>query len=208
MSQEDQQLDENAKATLDETRESEDNGESVDEFAELFADDGDEDAPVSREEYNRLLKGTKKLASELGRIKTTKVEKKEEVKATQVASDVNPVLKSLYFKQNPEAQEIWEEVEREAKNLGKDPFALYESSSYFKGEAKARFSEKSEQAENKSKIQAPSSQANFGGNMEAIYKLDDEAQATAIRNMSSKDYAKWKEFLKGKSSSGTSLLQM
>jgi hypothetical protein len=204
MSQEDQQLDENGMPTLDETRNSDDNGESADEFADLFADDGDEDAPVSREEYNRLLKGTKKLATELGRIKTTKVEKKEEA---PIAGDVNPVLKSLYFKQNPEAQEVWEEVVREAKSLGKDPFALYEGSSYFKGEAKARFSEKSEQVENKNKLQAPSSNASFGSNMEAIYRMDDESQAAAIRSMSSKDYTKWKDHLRSKSS-GSSLLQL
>jgi len=48
------------------------------------------------------------------------------------------VLKGLYFKVNPEAEKIWDKVEADAKELGKDPFVLYESTDFYKGEAKAK----------------------------------------------------------------------
>lgn len=151
MPNDDQQLEGTVETTPVEKRESEDTSEDLNLFDD--SDDSSEDAPVSRKEYENLKKGAQKLATELGRLK------KEGVKPTE--SEVKPepssVIKNLYFKANPEAVEIWDEVEKEAKNLGKDPFDLYEGSSYFKGEAKARAEVKAEEEENKAKIARPSS---------------------------------------------------
>lgn len=157
MSQEDLRQTENEEqsSTLNEERESEDTSD----FADLFSDEESEEMPT-REEYNRLLKGTQKLATELGRLKKqstqteVKTEAKQEVRSA--SPEANPVLKNLYLKANPEAELIWDEVEKEAKMLGKDPFTLYENSSYFKGEAKARADAKSEDMSNISKIGKPS----------------------------------------------------
>lgn len=104
------------------------------------------------QEQSRLKKGVAKFFSEKGK----KEEKKTE-KPTTVPSGTSPVLKALYLKQNPEAQEVWDEVEKEAAALKKDPFELYESSSYFKGEAKAKAEAKRVEEESKSKIAKPSS---------------------------------------------------
>ena len=125
------------------------------EFDSLFADDNStEEAPVSREEFERLRKGVAKYFSEQG---TKKEETKVEPQEQTGPQPINPVLKSLYFKSNPEAELVWQTVEQEAKKLRKDPFELYEGSSYFKGEAKAKAEQKKVEEENKSKISNPSS---------------------------------------------------
>lgn len=135
--------------TTDETRESEDASEDL---ASLFEDDSQADAPVTRDELKRLEKGIKKIASMVGRTKAETPKEKTEVK------EGGSVLKNLYFKANPEAQIIWDEVVREAKALGRDPYELYEGSSYLKGEAKARTEAKAEEERNKAKVEKPSTQ--------------------------------------------------
>ena len=124
---EDQSFDENEESTLDEERESE-----------------EAPAPVTREEFEHLKKGVQKMATDVGREKKPEQDKPKD-EPTVVETVTNPVIKNLYFKANPEAQEIWDEVTNEATKLGKDPFELYEGSAYFKGEAKARSEAKAEE---------------------------------------------------------------
>jgi hypothetical protein len=194
MSQEDPRLDENGTPTLDQERESEDTADLEALFAE--ADDRDEDEPVTREEIERWRKGTQKLASELGRLRAEKsAVKTEGAKVQESTSGINPVVKNLYFNANPEAREIWEDVEKEAKNLGKDPFDLYENSSYFKGEAKARFAEKSEREENKGKLTKPSGGA-YGSTSRIPFEsidLENPEHAKYLRNNPKirAEYSKW-----------------
>jgi hypothetical protein len=168
MQSEDQQLDENAEATLDETRESENASEDLDS---LFEEDSQEDETpedkVKRleDKIARIEKGVKKLATDKGR------EQKE--KPTEVKENTeNPVIKNLYFKANPEAQDIWDEVTNEAKKLGRDPFELYEGSTYFKGEAKARADAKAEEEKNKAKVNKPSSDVEFSKNIASVKEED------------------------------------
>lgn len=78
---------------------------------------------------------------------------------------ISPVIKNLYFKNFPEAAEIWSEVEQAAKDTGKDPFELYESSKYFQGEAKARYEVKQSENAAKHKIETPSGLIT-GGNID------------------------------------------
>lgn len=134
--------------------------ESEDALEELFKSDDDsqdeledsEKVKKLEERLGNIEKGVKKYFSEQGRKKEEpKQKKREDIPQT------NSVLRTLYFDKFPETKEVWEEVEKEAKLLGKDPFELYESSSYFKGEAKARHNAKIEEEENKSKIAKPSS---------------------------------------------------
>jgi len=105
-------------------------------------DNSDEKSDVSDEAFlkrvNELegrnyksIEAYKKTLKERNKAFATKP-KTEEVKN-------NPtVLENLYFKANPEAQGVWDMVKKEASALKKDPFELYESSEYLKGEAKAR----------------------------------------------------------------------
>lgn len=185
MSTNDQHLDENdAKSTLNDERDEEDTSENLDNFFKVDEND-DEEAPVSREEYNKLLKGTQKLATELGRIKSQKpvekIETKEDVKNAQ---SVHPVLLNMYFKQNPEVQEVWDEVKKEADKLGRDPFELYENSSYFKGEAKSRFETKAEREANKQKINPPKSGTNSSAKFDVSKtKAEDVSSLTPSQKM-------------------------
>lgn len=96
-----------------------------------------------------LKKGVAKAFSQQGR---------QPKEAKEVKTEGNSVIKNLYFKANPEAELEWDNVEKTAKELGKDPFELYESSAFLKGEAKAKFEAKIEEEKNKSKIAKPSSQ--------------------------------------------------
>jgi hypothetical protein len=152
MTEEDQHLVENGRPTLHQERESE---EVSEDFDSLFADstESQEDAPVSREEFNRLMKGVQKLASEKGRETKVPVETKSEPKTNH---PISAVIQNLYFNQNPEAKEVWNDVVTTAEQLKQDPFELYESSSYFKGEAKAKAESRRVSEENRSKISKPS----------------------------------------------------
>lgn len=128
--------------------------DSAEDLASLFADDSSsqEDDKVARleKELADLKKGMAKAFSEKGR--EAKEQPKQEVK-----TNTSAVIKNLYFNANPEAKEIWDIVEKEAQTLGKDPFELYESSTYLKGEARARAEARKVEEENKSKISKPSS---------------------------------------------------
>lgn len=132
--------------------------EASEDLESLFADDSQEDSQEDpqdkikslEEKLVRIEKGVSKYFSEKGR------ETKSEPKMA-IAGGTSSVIKNLYFNANPEAREIWQEVEQAAKQLGKDPFDLYESSAYFKGEAKSRAEAKKVEDEAKSKVNKPSS---------------------------------------------------
>jgi len=146
--------------------------EDSEDLENIFEDDSQEEPEDKLDEISELkkqvadlTKGMAKAFSDKGR--ESKVEPKEEKKA-----DINSVIKNLYFKANPEAQGIWEEVEKTAKEVGKDPFELYESSAYLKGEAKARAEEKKVEEESKSKISKPSNDVDFSEKVSSIKEED------------------------------------
>ena len=93
----------------------------------------------SMEDFQKSTKELEKAVADKGRESTTS----------------KSVLETLYVKANPDYAVVKEEVEKEAKESGKDPIELYENSTYFKNEAKARIAEKKETNENKKKITAP-----------------------------------------------------
>lgn len=188
MSEENVRQDEEAPATPPLGTESDD----ASEFEQLFADDSSDDdgkseVEVLKGKLERLEKGVSKFFSEQGRKKSEQSEKpaaskKEDAVLGTVQPSENPVLKALYLNANPEAREIWDEVEAEAKNLGKDPFTLYESSSYFKGEAKARAEAKKTVEESKLKVKQPSAQVDFAKTVDKI-KPEEVATLTPSQKM-------------------------
>lgn len=98
----------------------------------------------------------KKAFAEAGK---KKVEGEEpEKKSTDTVVPQYNLLKTLYFDKRPEAAVYWEEVEKEAKSLNKDPFELFESSKFLQGEARARMEEKNREDEAAGKVTKP-----FGG---------------------------------------------
>ena len=174
---------EDESATPDEKRESDDASEDLDS---LFEDDSQEDETpedkVKRleDKITRIEKGVKKLATDKGR--EQKEKPTEERVEEKVETGVNPVLKSLYFKANPEAQDIWDEVEKDAKELGKDPFVLYEGSAYYKGEAKTRAEAKAKEEESRKKVNIPSSDTDFSKDVSSI-KEDEVHRLTPAQKV-------------------------
>lgn len=160
MPEEDQHLDETEQdSTLGLERESE---EAAD-LDSLFADDEEqEDAPVSREEYNRLLKGTKKLASELGRLKSQP--KKEEVKTEtkEVISHQDDDLSELFFNQTKEAELVSDDLKAISKATGKSILKVWREEKWLQEKAKALEAAKTEDEVNKGKIGKPT--PGSGGN--------------------------------------------
>ncbi len=147
--------------------------DASEDLESLFADEPketQEEDPQAKiksleEKLSRIEKGVSKFFSEKGR------ETKSQPREAKVETG-SSVIKNLYFNANPEAKEIWSEVEKTAKQVGKDPFDLYESSSYFKGEAKARAEAKRVDEENKAKISKPSSDVAFAKNIESVKEED------------------------------------
>lgn len=99
----------------------------------------------SLDDWKNSLKNLEKAVADKGRKKEPKQEPKS-----------NPVLKRLFFKETPEAETVWDEVEKEAKELGIDPFEHYESKKGWQLEAKARLEAKKEEEVAKSKVHSPS----------------------------------------------------
>lgn len=177
MTKEDLHLYENEQdSTLGEDHDS----EEASEFDELFKENDSDDLPT-REEYNNLLKGTKKLASELGRLKKergtvqgTGAEKQTPAKEESTVK-FSPVLKRLYEKENPEIQEVWEELVKEVPQ-GQDPIEYYESKKGWQLEAKARYDARTEDEVNKEKIKKPSSGTSFKQDFSNVKTEEDVAK--------------------------------
>lgn len=153
-----------------------DTGSESEELDSIFDDESEsndlEESDKIAELEKRIAdmqKGLDKKFSDEGRQKKEADEKEEPKKDD---SGINPVIKSLYFKANPEAQEVWDEVVETAKSTGKDPFELYEGSAYFKGEAKAKAEARDVEEKSKSKISKPSSKTGFSKNLVNV-KEDD-----------------------------------
>lgn len=200
MSEETVHRDEEATATPPLGTESDD----ASEFEKLFADDSEEDegkseVEVLKSKIDRMQKGMSKFFSEQGRKKAetpAPAARKDETTTDGVQPGENPVLKALYLKANPEAEEVWDEVTAEAKKLGKDPFTLYEGSAYFKGEAKARAEAKATSEDSKKRIAGPSAVVGNDGSI-SFGKIDlDNPSHTKWLNESPERVAKYNDWLK------------
>lgn len=180
--------------------------EAEDTFADLFKE---EEAPegetleqkVARmeKETEAMKKGVSKFFSDKGRKEKAevKVEKKETV--NQSSDDVT----ELFLESKPEASLVKDDLKTiaDAKYNGSIVKAWKEET-WLHEKAKAL----SEQEVNKGKITPPSSETATVTNMEAVSKMSDDEQAKAIKNMSDKDYAKWKEYLRKNSGNNSGVL--
>jgi hypothetical protein len=133
----------------------------------------------SLDDWKDSLKNLEKAVADKGR-------KKEEV---QEAPKSNAVIKRLYFKEVPEAETVWDDVEKEAKELNVDPFDYFESKKGWQLEAKARFEAKKEEEVAKSKVKNPSN--TIGDGEIDFAKIKPEQ----ISKLSTKDYARYKDYL-------------
>jgi hypothetical protein len=151
MTEEDLRLEENEQSTLNQERES----TEADDLDSLFAEDEtQEDAPVTREEYNRLLKGVQKLASQKGREKSQPTVTKQE--ATPVSHQSDDV-RELFLAQVPQAERVLEVLEAISKTTGKSILKVWKEESWLQDKAKALNDAKIADEENKSKISKPTS---------------------------------------------------
>jgi len=127
------------------------------------------------EELAKIKKGVSKFFSDQGR------KKKEEAKEEKAPTNV---IKSLYFNANPEAKEVWDLVEADAKALNKDPFELYETREGYKLEAKAIMQKREAEDKAKSKISKPS-------NSPALQKKLSEIKSEEVAKLKPSEKMKW-----------------
>lgn len=136
-------------STLEVERETEESSELDDLFAE---EESSDEAPVTREEYNRLLKGVKKLASEQGRVK--QVVKAEEPAPKQLATDD---VSELFFAQIPQAELVSSDLKSIADKLYDGSILkAWRNETWIQEKAKALSDAKTRDEENRSKISKPS----------------------------------------------------
>ena len=175
--------------------------ESEDALDELFKSDDDSQEELEdsekvkhlEERLGNIEKGVNKFFSENGRKQKEEIKPAEKKEEAQAKPQINPVLKTLYFDKFPETKEVWAEVEKEAKLLNKDPFELYESSSYFKGEAKARHDAKLEDEANKEKISKPSSGTGKKLDFSNVKSAEDYVKMTPAQRAAYNELQKSKE---------------
>jgi hypothetical protein len=108
-------------------------------------------------------------------------EKKEEKEEVVTKSEVKIPgwAAALYIQSNPEYKLVQKKVEKIAKQLGKDPFEVYEDEdfSFFKTEAKSLYDEANESEENKGKVKNPSNPSQGKGARKSNILLNDADRA-------------------------------
>ncbi len=147
MTEENQPLDGNVNTTSVEDRESE---EALD-LETLFQDDNlsEDDVPVSREEFNRLQKGIKKIASQLGQTKSQPAVNNEVVETDDVSE--------LFFAQIPKAERVQDDLQTIAKaKYGGSILKAWRGESWIQDKATALENAAKEDEVNRSKIDKPS----------------------------------------------------
>jgi hypothetical protein len=154
MTDENLRLDENEESTLNQERESE---EADDDLDSLFAEDDDsqEEAPISREEYNRLLKGTKKLATEIGRLKSQpKGGEKETPK--KLESNQLDDFTEMFYSQIPLAELVKEDLQAvAAAKYNGSVIKAWKNEKWMQDKASSLENAKKEDEVNKTKVDKP-----------------------------------------------------
>lgn len=174
MTKENQPIDENEQdSTLEDDRVS----EEATDFENLFDDDdSQEDAPVTREEYNRLLKGVKKLASIQGQ-KKEQLKDKVESKANVIVSHQDDDVSELFFTQIPKAELVSEDLKRIAEaKYGGSILKAWKGESWIQEKATALEVARTEDEANKGKIRKPSSGTSFKQDFSNVKTEEDVAK--------------------------------
>lgn len=205
---EDEELKSNAGDSVDtdSNQNMEDESLSEESLETLFSDDESGKSKAEQEsdfleKVNKMvpgmsfkdLKGLAKTLSqkrdefrEKGREK--KEEKEEVVTKTEVK--IPSWAAALYIQNNPEYKLVQKKVEKIAKQLGKDPFEVYEDEdfSFFKAEAKSLYDEANESEENKGKVKNPSNPSQGkGARKNNILLTDADRMLLSQHGLSEKD---------------------
>lgn len=152
MTKEDLPIDENEQSTLDNESES----ESA-ELDSLFdSEETNEETPVSREEFNNLIKGVQKLATIKGREKKQVEEVKEVVEAPKEEKPMDDVSE-LFFSSTPQAELVQDDLQAiaDAKYDG-SILKAWRNEKWVQEKASVLDSAKKEDEVNKSKVSKPS----------------------------------------------------
>lgn len=120
-------------------------------------------------------------------------EKKLEKKAEEKPSNV---IKNLFFNANPEAKEVWDEVEKAAKLTGRDPFDLYTDETFLQEKAKAKFEERKAEEEAKLKVSDPSNGSRPSSSTDWSKLTDEE-----VADLPTEKYEKYSQWRKSQSKS-------
>ncbi len=188
---------EEAKATP-----TEENGSEDSELENLFEEESEEEeaqeGPVKKLEAKiaRMEKGMSKYFSQKGR-ENKAPNKAEEPKATptQASDDVT----ELFLESKPEAELVKDDLKTVADaKYGGSIIKAWKGEQWLHAKAEAL----SEENKAKSKIQSPSNQIEGETDFAKIDKLPDAQQAEAIKKMSDKDYSRWQDYQRKKSTKG------
>ena len=160
-------------------------------------DDETADEKVERmeKEIATMKKGVAKFFSEKGRKEKATSEAPAPKGTPNHSSDD---VTELFLESKPEAALVQDDLRTIADaKYGGSILKAWKGETWLHAKAKAL----SDEAVAKGKIQAPSSEVQSVTDMESIARLDDDAQAQAIRKMSEKDYQKWQDYQRRKASS-------
>lgn len=147
---------------------------------------------VTQDDFKNLQKGVENLASKLNQSgENVEQEENAEEASTTPAPTISPIVKKLYLEKTPEIEEVWDEVEAEAKSLGQDTIEYYESKTGWKLEAKARANAKEKKEQTKNDIDSPS------GTITSDTKINfDKITPEQIRNLDSGARDNYREHLR------------
>ena len=166
--------------------------EASSEFDELFSEESEEsneDQPVTREEFNKLIKGVKNLATDKGRKAKAEEETKSEpeAEATEVTSEVpSSDIGRLFQAQIPETEFVSDDLKQiaDAKYNG-NIIAAWDGEPWLQEKAKTLNDAKVEEEKNKAKIEKPST-----GNVNSKKNLAS-VKAEDVADLSPDDKLKW-----------------
>lgn len=188
MSKDNQQLDENEEnSTLDETRESEETSEDLDELFDDSAETNGDETPEEKvkrleEKMARIEKGVRKLATNQGREKVKEQQPKEEVQQTPTSSN-NDDLQVLFYGQTPKAMLVEDDLKTIANaKYGGSILKAWNGESWIQDKASALSEAKAEEEKSKAKITKPSSDVEFNENISSV-KAEDVASLKPSQKM-------------------------
>jgi hypothetical protein len=164
--------------------------ESDDSELDALFKEMDSKDEVSREEFDKYKKSVSKYFADKGR------------KAKEAAKAIAPVKEIPNQSSSDDVTELFLESRPEAA-LVQDDLKIVADAKYggsiikaWKGEnwLHAKASALAEENANRSKISTPTNRIEGEFDLKGIAQMSDEDQALAIRNMSNKEYSKWKEY--------------
>ena len=177
--------DENLDPTHNEERESEETSEDIES---LLPDDSQEDAPVTRKEFNQIINGVKRLA---GKVKEPKVEEKKEEKTAQPKTR-DRLAEEVLISKIPElgkSESAMESIRIIAEKTGLDIFTVVEQNEWIIEKAQSE----AKREGNKNKVSDPAGDVREDADAKLQITKEDRRIADKFFGGNVKRYLKYKQ---------------